>query len=129
MRCPEATALLFAMLTLCNAAMAESSAYLEFDSERLRDGRVIWLDNCEGCHGYGIAGAPIPKKPRDWEVRLAKGKDVLYGHAINGFFGPDDTMMPERGGNPELNDDQVKAAVDYMTELARWYIQHKEVKR
>ena len=47
----------------------------------------------------------------------------VYDHAINGFFGPDDTMMPERGGNSALTDAEVKAAVDYMVALANYYIQ------
>ena len=47
---------------------------------------------------------------------------VLYDHAINGFFGPDYTMMPERGGNPDLSDEQVRLAVDYMVALAKHYI-------
>lgn len=117
--------LLLTLLTLCSTGIADPSAYVQLDGERLSEGRVIWMENCEGCHGYGIAGAPIPMKPRDWKERLAKGKEVLYSHAINGFFGPDDTMMPERGGNPELSDDQVRAAVDYMTALARWHIQQQ----
>ena len=61
----------------------------------------------------------------DWEPRLTQPKAVLYDHAINGFFGPDDTMMPERGGNPELTDEQVRAAVDYMTALAEFYIKQQ----
>ena len=58
-------------------------------------------------------------QPADWTPRLGKPLAVLYEHAINGFFGPDDTMMPARGGNDALTDDQVRAAVDYMIRLAR----------
>ena len=64
-------------------------------------------------------------KPAEWAPRVAKGKAVLYDHAINGFFGPDDTMMPERGGNPALSDAEVKAAVDYMVALANFYIEQE----
>jgi len=116
---------LFGLLATTSVAGAEPSPYIEFEGQRLSEGRSIWLDNCEGCHGYGIAGAPIPMQPAAWSPRLAKGAEVLYAHAINGFFGPDDTMMPERGGNPELSDDQVKAAVDYMAALANFYIQQE----
>ncbi|MCO6412721.1 MAG: cytochrome c5 family protein [Thiogranum sp.] len=106
-------------------AAGENAAYRQFADEHLAAGRSLWIANCEGCHGYGIAGAPVPMEPSDWRPRLAKGRTVLYDHAINGFFGPDDTLMPERGGNPELTDAQVKAAVDYMTALAGYYIQQK----
>lgn len=44
-----------------------------------------------------------------WQPRIKKGKPTLYNHAINGF----NTMLP-KGGNPQLSDSQVKAAVDYM---------------
>ncbi|HHC74814.1 MAG TPA: hypothetical protein ENK78_07045, partial [Thiothrix sp.] len=57
--------------------------------------------------------------------RVEKEKTTLYDHAINGFFGKDDTMMPARGGNDQLSDDEVKAAVDYMVALARYYIKQQ----
>ena len=50
---------------------------------------------------------------------------MLYDHAINGFFGPQDTMMPERGGNPELSDEEIMTAVDYMMALATYYLQRE----
>ena len=103
-------------------AAAGSAAYVEFEEAKLVQGRAVWLANCEGCHGYGIADAPIPMKPAQWEARIARGTAVLYDHALNGFFGPEDTEMPARGGNAELSDDEVRAAVDYMVALANFYI-------
>jgi len=100
---------------------ADKQEYVDFNDELIA-GKTIWLENCEGCHGYGIAGAPIPMQVKDWSDRLQKPKSILYEHAINGFFGPEDTQMPARGGNPELSDEQVKSAVDYMTELATYYL-------
>lgn len=102
---------------------AEHEKYIEFKDKHLLTGRSIWLNTCESCHGYGIADAPIPMQASDWEMRVTKEKSVLYDHAINGFFGPDDTMMPERGGNAALTDAEVRAAVDYMIALANYYIQ------
>lgn len=104
-----------------SAAFAGDEAFIAFDDAALTKGRGIWLENCKACHADGTAGAPIPMKPAQWRERLSKEKTVLYEHALNGFFGPDGTMMPERGGNPALNDEQVKAAVDYMLALARHY--------
>lgn len=114
-----------ASLSALSVAGADNSAYVELPGERLPQGRTVWLSSCEGCHGYGIAGAPIPTRPSEWASRLAKGKTLLYDHAINGFFGADDTMMPERGGNPELTDEEIMAAVDYMAALATYYIQRE----
>jgi len=112
-----------AALWLAQPLPAAEGDYVKLEGGQLVQGREIWLANCEGCHGWGVGGAPIPMQPSEWAPRLAKGKARLYGHAIKGFFGPDDTMMPERGGNPALTDEQVKAAVDYMTALAAYYIQ------
>lgn len=119
------TGLLLAMAGAPAPVWSDGKGYVEFDTPELKKGRTIWMDSCENCHGYGTAGAPIPMNPDEWDFRIKKGKPVLYDHAINGFFGPDDTMMPERGGNPELTDDEVKAAVDYMTSLAKHYIDKK----
>lgn len=118
-------AILLCALAASVAAAADPGVYPQFQGAGLGEGRSVWIANCEGCHGYAVAGAPVPMKPADWRERLAKGKSVLYAHAINGFFGPDDTLMPERGGNPELSDAQVRAAVDYMTALAVYYIQQE----
>lgn len=104
------------------AYSADNEAFVNFESAELSKGRVIWLENCKTCHAYGIAGAPIPMNPEEWSHRVVKNKATLYAHAINGFFGKDDTMMPERGGNPDLTDTQVKLAVDYMVSLATFYI-------
>lgn len=102
---------------------AEDSDFIEFSQANLKAGRIIWIENCKGCHAYGTAGAPIPMMADEWRNRVSKPREILYEHAINGFFGPDDTMMPERGGNPDLSDDQVKLAVDYMHALASYYIE------
>lgn len=124
MRAPAVKLIVLSLQMTLPAAFADDSAYVELQGE-FSHGRAVWLANCEGCHGYGFAGAPIPMQPSDWVPRLEKDRAVLYDHAINGFFGPDDTMMPERGGNPDLSDAEVMAAVDYMAALADYYIQQK----
>jgi cytochrome c5 len=109
------------LLLTVGGALADDAAYREFTEPQLVHGRTIWIDNCEGCHGYGTAGAPIPMVASEWRDRLDKPRSTLYRHAIDGFFGPDDTMMPPRGGNDSLTDDEVRAAVDYMAALAHSY--------
>lgn len=112
----------FASLFTVTSVYADDSQFIKFSSDALSQGRELWIENCEGCHAYGIAGAPVPMRLADWKNRVTKPREVLYDHAINGFFGEDDTMMPERGGNPELSDEEVKLAVDYMHSLATYYI-------
>lgn len=112
------------MLTAAQA-MADRSDYIQSGNTSLQQGRILWLENCEGCHGYGIADAPIPMRPDEWKHRVAKGRDLLYRHAIEGYIGEDYSMMPARGGNDQLDDEQVKAAVDYMLFLANFYIKQK----
>lgn len=104
----------------------DNVAYVAPDSASLKFGRIIWLNNCEGCHGYGIADAPVPMQPRDWMSRVTKERAQLYSHAIDGFISEDYTEMPARGGNSELSDEQVKAAVDYMLFLANFYIKQQD---
>lgn len=87
--------------------------------EWLEQGREVWLGTCGNCHARGVAGAPLIGDTAAWALRIGQGRAVLYEHAIDGYFGPDGTMMPARGGNPTLTDAQVRAAVDYMVAASR----------
>ena len=78
-------------------------------------GKSVFGKACALCHAAGVAGAPKPGDKDDWGPRIAQGKDVLYKHALEGFTGAKG-MMPARGGNASLSDDEVKAAVDYMAD-------------
>lgn len=75
-------------------------------------GKKTFGNVCSMCHAAGVAGAPKPGDKADWGPRIAKGKDTLYKHALEGFNG-EKGSMPARGGST-LPDDAVKAAVDYM---------------
>ena len=74
---------------------------------------MIFNNLCTGCHTSGAGGAPTLDKAH-WTARIAEGKDALYDHAIHGYTGPDGGVMPAKGGNPALTDEQVKATVDWM---------------
>jgi cytochrome c5 len=76
------------------------------------DGNEIYSGLCASCHKGGVGGAPV-LSAAGMGARAGKGKDTLYKHAIEGFQGGAG-VMPAKGGNPALTDDQVKAAVDYM---------------
>ena len=70
------------------------------------------------CHSSGMAGAPILGDKADWQERLASGMETVYDHAINGFQGAKG-MMPAKGGQTQLSDEQVRNAVDFMVESSR----------
>lgn len=76
-------------------------------------GKSIYGKTCSLCHASGVAGAPIPGDADEWAPRIAQGKETLYKHAIEGFTG-EKGMMPARGGNPKLSDEEMHAAVDFM---------------
>lgn len=80
-------------------------------------GKSVFGKTCAMCHAAGVAGAPKPGDKADWGPRIAQGKDTLYKHALEGFTGAKG-MMPARGGNANMSDEDVKAAVDYMVGLS-----------
>ncbi len=97
---------MFALLGGCDRS--RQSAELAPD---LVAGKAIVDGNCRVCHAQGINGAPIIGNAKMWGARLDQGIDTLVQHAIDGF---NMEMMPPRGGNPDLNDEQIRLAVKYM---------------
>jgi cytochrome c5 len=82
-------------------------------AEVLAQGEKIYSANCISCHGAGVLGAPKFGDKALWAPRIAKGMDTLHTNSINGI-----NMMPARGGNAALKDEEMKAAVDYMVSKA-----------
>ena len=83
-----------------------------------KDGAEVFQQTCSACHGAGIAGAPKAGDRAAWAPRIAKGKAVLYQHALQGFQGSAG-VMPAKGGRADLPDDLIKAAVDHMVGMAQ----------
>jgi cytochrome c5 len=81
-------------------------------------GQTVYSTTCAVCHAAGVTGAPKPGDKADWGPRIAKGKDTLYQHALNGFQGAKG-LMPPKGGNTSLADADVKAAVDFMVSQSK----------
>ncbi|WP_201558360.1 c-type cytochrome [Psychrobacter sp. 72-O-c] len=73
-----------------------------------RDGSTVYNAVCQTCHTAGLLGSPIFGDVGAWGPRIAKGKETLYTHAINGF-----NAMPAKGG-ADIPDEEVQNAVDYM---------------
>ena len=65
---------------------------------------------CAACHSTGAAGAPKKGDKAAWAPRLKQGDAVLLQHVKNGI-----RAMPPKGMCMTCSDDEIKAAVDYMT--------------
>jgi len=76
------------------------------------DGAVIFDSLCAGCHKSGAGGAPTMLAAQ-WAARIPQGMDTLHKHAIEGYTGAAG-VMPAKGGNPALSNEQVVATVDWM---------------
>lgn len=79
------------------------------DASQPMDGKTVFQNSCNACHGPGLLGAPKLGDKAAWAPRIAKSVATLDKHALEGF-----NQMPAKGGNVGLPDDAVKAAVEYM---------------
>ena len=82
-----------------------------------KSGAEVFQQTCSACHGAGIAGAPKAGDHAAWAPRIAKGKQVLYQHALQGYQGSSG-VMPAKGGRADLSDDLIRGAVDHMVDMA-----------
>ncbi len=78
-----------------------------------KSGEEVYQAACTTCHAVGMLNSPKTGDKAAWAPRIAKGKETLYTHAINGF-----NAMPARGG-AELSDQEVKNGVDYLVSKAQ----------
>ncbi|XKE45474.1 c-type cytochrome [Halomonas organivorans] len=94
----------------CGTAMAASGGGGSASSGAV-DGASIYDSVCMACHETGAAGAPVRGDEAAWGDRTDQGFETLVSHAINGY-----NAMPARGGNPNLSDEEVQAAVAHLVE-------------
>ena len=87
----------------------ESALALKVDA-----GKTLYESNCAACHASGASGAPKISDKRAWSHRMAEGKDIMVKKTIEGIDGKGG-MMPPKGGNESLTDEEVKMAILYMT--------------
>lgn len=81
-------------------------------------GPQVYNQACVACHSPATAAAtraPAIGDGAAWSDRVAQGMDTLLDHAINGYTG-DAGYMPPKGGQVNLSDDEIIAAVEYMLE-------------
>ncbi|MDP3293139.1 MAG: c-type cytochrome [Nevskia sp.] len=78
-------------------------------------GEQVYATVCSACHAGGVLGAPESDDKAAWATRkgAAGGVDGLSASAIKGK-----NSMPPRGGNADLSDDEVKAAVEHLLKLS-----------
>ncbi|MEO8673688.1 MAG: c-type cytochrome [Tahibacter sp.] len=100
-----------AMLAAQEAAKKAAAAQVAYGGTT--DGSVIFGQLCTACHTSGAGGSPKINDKAAWAPRVATGLETLVKHAIEGYTGKSG-IMPARGGNPSLNDAQVKATVEWM---------------
>ena len=80
-------------------------------------GQQVFAQVCKTCHETGLAGAPKAGDKAAWAPRIAEGENTLVQHAIAGYQGKTG-VMPPKGGNPDLTDDEVHRAVVYLADQA-----------
>src|SRR5712691_2419597 len=74
-----------------------------------RSGEQVVKSQCVKCHQEGLRGAPKIGDREAWIPRMKQGLDSLVRSAIKGHGG-----MPPRGGQANLTDPEIQAAVLYM---------------
>ncbi len=78
-----------------------------------KSGAEVVKGVCAMCHAAGLMNAPKIGDKAQWAPRIAQGYATLVQHAANGI-----RSMPARGGNPDLNDAEIAAAVAEMANQA-----------
>ena len=92
-------------------AKEESSAETtpQQESKTPMTGEQVYKTVCTTCHSIGAAGAPLPGTEAMSQRLADKGLDGLVHSALNGL-----NAMPPKGGRPDLSDEEIRAAVEYM---------------
>ena len=102
---PHPTRLLITLGLMSMLASATASA---------ADGATVYNQNCAMCHVPGLANSPKFGDKEAWAPRLATGRDALLTSVLKGKG-----VMPPKGGNPKLTDDEVAAALDHIMAAAK----------
>ncbi len=95
-----------------NVVLAEASG-----PKGMLSGEKVYAQVCKACHDAGLAGAPKFGDKTAWGARIATGEATLAQHAIAGYQGKAG-VMPAKGGNADLSDDEVRRAVVFMANAA-----------
>ena len=103
-----------AELRILPVARVEMQKAAPVSDGKPRSAEVIYNTICKACHDAGVAGAPKTGDKAAWAPRLATGQAALLKSVINGK-----NAMPPRAGDPSLSDNELKAAVEFLTGKAK----------
>jgi len=82
------------------------------------DGKVIFDQLCTACHTAGVGGAPKLDAAGIGARVAQQGLEELVQKATEGFTGTTG-VMPARGGNPAITDEQMQKTVEWMVEQSK----------
>ena len=106
------TRILARIQPVANVVLADASG-----PRGMLTGEKVYAQVCKACHDAGLAGAPKFGDKALWSARIATGQAMLEQHAIAGYQGKAG-VMPAKGGNADLTDDEVRRAVAFMANAA-----------
>jgi len=109
MATPAGTSALRATVPAIVALSALALGSSAIGAQKMREGKQVVESVCAACHLQGKDNAPKIGDRAAWTPRFSKGLDVLVDAAVNGHGG-----MPSRGGLPQLEREELRAAVLYM---------------
>lgn len=77
-------------------------------------GEKLYKSACMVCHTTGAANAPKLGNKAAWAPLIEQGMDSMMEIALKGKG-----AMPPRGGAAKANDDELRAAIEYMVSKAQ----------
>ena len=83
------------------------------DVHVVKTGAEVVKGVCAMCHAAGLMNAPKIGDKGQWQPRIALGYETLVKHAVEGI-----RTMPAKGGNPDLTEGEIAAAVAEMANQA-----------
>ncbi len=102
--------------SVSEASAEPASADAGIDSSgTAQPGDQVYMTACVTCHASGVDGAPKLADRAAWASLEGKGVDALTRSVVDGKG-----TMPARGGSASLREDEIRGAVEFMLDAARF---------